>query len=92
MLRVIVPNVGYHYPPKDTENKTTMIDKPISNIKPCPFCKGKGEIITIYGNTEEDCMEEFHDVRCLNTTCYLWGGANWKLSKKEAIELWNKRK
>lgn len=59
-------------------------------LKPCPFCGGKGEI----GIADID-VPFFYSVWCENTfkSCTAstpdWSG--WHLSEQEAIEAWNRR-
>ena len=60
-------------------------------LKPCPFCGSKAELIDRTYYEHDDQKPECFDVRCTNNGCYLDEGADYWNYKDEVIELWNKR-
>ena len=58
------------------------------SLLPCPFCGGEAVLIEMpdvkYNATD-------WDVGCKTKGCFLEHGADWRLEKEQAIELWNKR-
>lgn len=55
-------------------------------LKPCPFCGGKAGI----SKMPPPILYKYRIV-CGNPTCDLQPGTNWKQTKQEAIEVWNRR-
>lgn len=56
-------------------------------IKTCPFCGGKTEIIQ---REYSDSLDIAYDIRCLNQDCYLSEGADWHFeTEQEAMDKWN---
>lgn len=53
-----------------------------SELKPCPFCGDKAEIIA---------FSESHKIKCENPTCKTKPSTRWFSHEKEAIEAWNTR-
>lgn len=61
--------------------------RPVSELRPCPFCGGEAHFIEHIAPHNNDLT---YDVSCLNERCYLYGGAEWGFdTKEEAIEAWN---
>jgi Lar family restriction alleviation protein len=57
----------------------------ITDLKPCPFCGGKAELIK-----RRQCLADAYSVRCKNSGCR---GRTQKLvrTEQQAIEEWNRR-
>lgn len=56
------------------------------NLKPCPFCGGKGELVISISNTA--CWIKCD--RCGATTMTVKAGLDYS-AKEKAVELWNTR-
>ena len=54
----------------------------MEELKPCPFCGGKAEIVD---------NGDFVDVSCKDYTCRGWANSLDRKTKQEAIEDWNRR-
>ena len=57
-----------------------------SKIEPCPFCKGKGSV-----HENLNTFPKSFYVSCDNRDCHVMVRTLNRATKKEAIELWNKR-
>lgn len=57
----------------------------MTELKPCPFCGGKGEILKSH-----NCEERPYLVICSNDECKASVGI-FSNTKEEAIETWNRR-
>ena len=65
----------------------------MNELKPCPFCGGKAELVqdVRYPRPKCECKTAY-EVVCNNTDCIMYhNDNNYYLSKKKAIEAWNKR-
>jgi len=58
-------------------------DKMDVEIKNCPFCNSKAELIG---------MDNKYDIRCTNLNCFLAEGGGWYCKSGEVIDKWNYRK
>ena len=56
----------------------------INELKPCPFCGGEEAYLT------KNCYGQNY-VRCPKCGAVVWGSDDENLTKKRAIELWNRR-
>ena len=62
-------------------------------LKPCPFCGGKAELRQdIRYPRPERAPKKAYEVVCTNWDCIIgYCDDRYRLSKKEAIEAWNRR-
>ena len=56
------------------------------DLKPCPFCGGKAQFVKL-GEAENE-----YDICCATFDCYLESGADWRLTKEELFQMWDRRK
>ena len=61
----------------------------MNELKPCPFCGGKADMITNDGRTKAEKLR-YHPC-CHNQQCIMFVGGIWFNTEKEAIEAWNRR-
>ena len=59
-----------------------------NELKPCPFCGGKAELI--HDKRTLSFADSFY-VRCDNIDCYMLLTTPHRLSKEDAINIWNRR-
>jgi Lar family restriction alleviation protein len=59
-----------------------------TELKPCPFCGGKAELV------KDRMALSFADsffIRCDNADCYVKPQTPHRLSKDDAVNIWNRR-
>lgn len=54
------------------------------DLKPCPFCGSNEAYVT------QNCYGEYY-VRCPNCGAVVWGKDDERPTKRQAIDLWNRR-
>jgi Lar family restriction alleviation protein len=64
------------------QNSIVKVGVMTMELKPCPFCGGKAEVVD---------NEYFVDVSCAHIHCRGYAASLMYNNKKEAIEAWNRR-